>query len=86
MQDDIYSDADIEMIEISQEANELSALQRLSKGGKAIDADARDGLKWLKDNHFGGSLTFGMTQWLQEEGYDVSTDEAQDEIYKAIFR
>ena len=82
---DIYSDADIEMIELANDANEIDAMVSASMGGKPIDDEAVDGLRWVCDNTFGGSLTFACVQWLEEAGYRVD-DEAYDQIYRAIFR
>jgi hypothetical protein len=65
--DDIYSDADIEMITAHQDADELAAYQR--EQGKSIDPEAETGLKWVVDNTYGGSLTMALTQWLYENGY-----------------
>lgn len=84
---DGYQEADLEMAQATETANEIASIQRASKGGKDIDAEARSGLKWLADNTdpYGGSLTAAMTQWLSDGGYDTSTDEAQDAIFKAMF-
>lgn len=84
MTEDIYSDADIEMIEMANDADEIDAMVRASMDGKALDDDAKAGLRWVCDNTYGGSLTFACVQWLQEAGYRVD-DEAYDAIYRAIF-
>ena len=80
-----YQEADIEMAELTSTANEIEAHKRHSKGGKAIDTDARTGLKWIVENTWDGSLTLAMTIWLDEAGYDASTDEANDAIFQAMF-
>ncbi len=82
-----FQEADIEMAEATQTANEIASIKRVSQGGKAIDTEARSGLKWLADNTdpYGGSLTAAMTQWLSDYGYDASTDEAEDAIFQAMF-
>ncbi len=80
-----YQDADIEMAELTQTSNEIGSIERASKGGKPIDTEARSGLKWIADNTWDGSMTLAMTEWLKDYGYDASTDEAQDAIFKAMF-
>ena len=80
-----YQEADIEMAELTSTANEIEAHKRHSKGGKVIDADARSGLEWVYWYTPNTPLTLAMTIWLDEAGYDASTDEANDAIFQAMF-
>lgn len=79
----MYTDDDIELIQAGQDADELHAISHTD--GKAIDAEAREGLQWIADNTLGGSLTYAMTVWLHENGYATGTMEAQDTIFRTIF-
>ena len=80
-----YQDADIEMATLVETSNEIFAHRRHSRGGKAIDREARSGLAWVAEITYDGSLTLAMTIWLDEAGYDADTDEADDAIFQAMF-
>ncbi len=80
-----YQDADIEMAELGQDSNEIFAHRRRSRGGKAIDDEARKDLVYIAQNTFDTPLTLAMTIFLDEAGYDADTDEAQDAIFQAMF-
>jgi hypothetical protein len=81
---DGYQDADIEMAQMVSTGREIDAYLDRSKGGKAIDADAKVTLERIVANTWDGSVTLAMIQWLAEAGYDATTPEAQDAMFKAL--